>query len=74
MLEERCKRVTEQVSRATASRPQDDRFPAVASYARQYLLDESVTNSYAEFEVTRLANRTRGYQSDYTYAAQVRAH
>jgi hypothetical protein len=63
--------VTEQVSRAFASNPTDNRFPGVASYARQYLADQSSTGSYIEFEITKLANRTLGYQSDAIYAGQV---
>lgn len=67
-----CKRVTERVSRGVLSRPFDSRYPAAASYNRQYLADESATGSYAEVEVTNVANKTAGYQSDSIYAGQVR--
>lgn len=52
--------------------PLDSRFPQAASYGRQYVADESSTGSYAEFEVTKLVNASRRYQSDHFYAGQVR--
>lgn len=66
-----CQKVTERVSTATAITPLDDRFPAIASYSRQYLADESATGSYAEFEITNLANSTVNYQSNHIFAGQV---
>lgn len=67
-----CQRVTERVSKATATKPLDSRFPAAASYSRQYLADGGSTGSYAEFEITKLANHTVKYQSDHIFAGQVR--
>lgn len=59
------------VRKATATQPSDSRFPSTATYSRQYAAGESATGSYAEFEVTKLANETLKYKSEHFFAGQV---
>jgi hypothetical protein len=63
--------VSEKVTQGIARGTYDVTYPAAASYSRQYLSDDTTANGYLEYEVTKLANRTTSYLSDYTFAGQV---
>jgi hypothetical protein len=66
-----CGRISEKVTQAVARGTYDVNYPAAASYSRQYLSDDTTANGYLEYEITKLANQTKSYISDYTFAGQV---